>query len=380
MYYAEDIVREIEKSSQIVMFGAGIIAHNTVNCLVRSPYQWKIEYCIVSDKESNPKDVMGIPVIDLRTAEREVRKDAAVLVASLDKNFTSIQELLHSCGFINIYSIAFDSDLWERLRGNYFREYRLSCGQAYLTLEEELERIPSLMEEEETPAPVHIYMVRSHVDKNVEEDIRRFAWEIPIQAGAALTTERICEVCDNAGDHISNKNREYCELTALYWIWKNDDSAAYAGLCHYRRHFELEEEMLRKLSVSDIDVLLTIPILNFPSVRAIYENDHIIADWDIMLEALEILAPDYVDAARVLQSGQHYSGYNMFVARKEILDAYCEWLFPILAYCEQHCGKKVDVYQNRYIGFLAERLLSIYFARHEKEYKIVYARKHFIER
>ena len=33
------------------------------------------------------------------------------------------------------------------------------------------------------------------------------------------------------GDHISSKNPNYCELTGLYWAWKNLD-CEYIGLCH----------------------------------------------------------------------------------------------------------------------------------------------------
>lgn len=356
----------------IIIYGAGVVAQEVCSCLISAPFHFSVSCFMVANKTGNPDTIQGIPVTDLYHSKADKRK-ALILVAVMDKYYDEIKELLTREGFENVVSMTFESINWNCVREMYFREVFKRQGKQYLTLQEELKRHKAA---DVIPGDVKVYRVQSHADKRMASVSQKYNWEIPIQAGATLTSQRICDIKDNQGDNISDKNKEYCELTALYWIWKNNDSR-YAGLCHYRRHFLINAEQLRKIACSDIDVVLTTPILNYPNVKEIYIHDHVESDWNVMLEAVEKFYPEYCETAEKIQSGIFYCGYNMFIARKEIFDVYCEWLFPILDYCEKKCGIKEDVYQRRYIGFLAERLLTIYFMHHESEYKIVYANKEF---
>lgn len=387
-YYAEDTVKGLCKAEQAVIFGARLVAVEAAICLMGKPYDLNISYFLVSGTGENPTEVLGKPVISLEQAREILPKNVLIIIAVMEKHLESIVENLHQSGFSNLLPLTFESDLWSDIRGNYFMEYCQENQKEYWKLEEVLERQIKEAENwdgnrgltgDNRNQGVCIYTAKCHVDRELKEDLHRYSWEIPIQVGAALTGKRICEVRDNTGDHISEKNREYCELTALYWIWKNT-SSQYAGLCHYRRHFELNEDLLDQLSKSEVDVAVTVPILNFPSVKEVYSQDHVKQDWEIMMEAIGILQPKYQKAAEEVETGIYYYGYNMFFARKEIVDDYCSWLFPILAYCESHCEKKEDPYQNRYIGFLAERLLTVYLKGHEGKYKVVHVRKHFVEK
>ena len=374
MYYANHTVKKLRQASKIIIYGARVVAAEVACCLMDEPYQLEIAGFMVSTAEGNPSELLGLPVITLEEGKRKCRS-ALVVIAVMERHLGEITAELQKTGFENILPMTFESDLWSQICGNSYRFYRQSLGKPYLTLEEEL----SKQSIRGKATDVKVYMVQSHMDKTLHTSLDAFPWEIPIQAGAALTDQRIADVRDDRGENISHKNRQYCELTALYWIWKHDFSR-YAGLCHYRRHFDFSRKCLEKLSVSDIDVVLTIPIMNAPDIRTVYANDHIAADWNEMLEAIHALQPAYIPAAERLQTGRYYCGYNMFVAKKEILNDYCSWLFPILACCEKRCGEKEDRYQNRYIGFLGERLLSIYFLHNEDRYKIVHAQKTFLMR
>ena len=59
---------------------------------------------------------------------------------------------------------------------------------------------------------------------------------LPVQVGSE-GKEDLGYQRDNEGENISQLNPAFCELTGLYWAWKNLD-ADYIGLAHYRRHFK----------------------------------------------------------------------------------------------------------------------------------------------
>ncbi|MBR6268426.1 MAG: DUF4422 domain-containing protein [Selenomonadaceae bacterium] len=56
---------------------------------------------------------------------------------------------------------------------------------------------------------------------------------------------------DNTGKNISARNKQYCEMTATYWVWKNTHHT-WKGIEHYRRHLLVKPEMLAE----DVDAIL----------------------------------------------------------------------------------------------------------------------------
>ena len=103
------------------------------------------------------------------------------------------------------------------------------------------------------------------------------------------------------------------------------------------------------------------------------------ADWEFMMDYLRRLYPgDYREAVDFFDTNI-YSPCNMFIMRKEILDELCVWLFSILFVCAEHGGIREDSYQNRYPGFLAERLITFFFEKNKGRYRTVYADKGFLE-
>ena len=68
----------------------------------------------------------------------------------------------------------------------------------------------------------------------------------------------------------------------------------------------------------------------------------------------------------------------MLIARKQVLDELCSWLFPILFDLAKKGGVREDAYQNRYPGFISERLISYYFESRRDKYNVVYADKNIL--
>lgn len=378
--YISDIVNRIVYADNVAIYGARIVGKEVLNCLRGKPYCIDVSCFIVSDHVGNPVEIMGKPVFSISEAQNIIPKSTLIIISVLERYYKDITTVLDKYGYTNTLKMTFESDLWQFIRGNYIENHFRTIGINYVAMEDVLMNMKFQKGDgKDVFRNVSIYRVVSNFDKELRENIEAYDWEVPIQVGAEYNDSSIADIKDNSGDNISLKNRMYCELTALYWIWRNDVSSDMIGICHYRRHFKLDEEKLNLLGKSDLDVILTIPILNFPDVGHMYANDHCGSDWNVMLEGLRKLQPEYYETAITLQEGVFYFAYNMFIARKEIFNNYCEWLFPILYYCENKIGVKDDPYQGRYIGFLAERLLSIYMLTHWNQYKIAIAEKHFME-
>lgn len=361
--YWNGLIEKLVNTDEIVIYGAGAMGRAVKRCLEDAPYHIKIRSFLVSSMQNNPDHIEGIPVIDL--ARASVFQEKMILVALHEKNMPGVLEQLRKAGFGNCFPLSFDSDEWSDIRGNWFLHMSRIGGENYLDLQEALTR------------KMRIYVVRHVADRALKKEMPDRCFEVSIQAGAALTEKRIAAVLDNQGENISKKNKKYCELTALYWIWKHE-TADYLGLSHYRRRFDISEQMIVKLPESDIDVVVTAPIFNIRGVGQQYGVDHRKADWDICMKTVGEMFPQYKSVADKIEKGNYYYAYNMLMARREILNQYCEWLFPILFRCESEIGEREDPYQGRYIGFLAERLMTIFLEKHKKEFKLAVAKKHFI--
>lgn len=191
---------------------------------------------------------------------------------------------------------------------------------------------------------------------------------------------------DDNGENISNKNKSFCELTGLYWMWKNSTEDI-IGLEHYRRYLVKDKktkELLDKNTIQkdlqSYDIILPQPLiygekLSAGKTAARYFGDcHDPLVWTL---CRDIIADDYSD---YLQDFDWFSyqlqGYcfNMFIANKNIIDEYCKWLFPILFDLESKIDiSKYDSYNQRMFGFVSERLLNVWLHHNNltiKEYPV----------
>lgn len=186
------------------------------------------------------------------------------------------------------------------------------------------------------------------------------------------------ELGDDMGiDNISNKNPYYCELTALYWIWKNDESGPddVVGLDHYRRYFaetiDDVEQPISKLGILDqlwdCDFLVNgIPTDHDCTLSAAdsayenYRNSHIIEDMDNALKCIKKVCPDlYPTIYHEVTNSGAMCLCNMMICRKKHLDEYCNFLFPVFKELEYYIDFDDDNHQGynqRVFGFLGERL------------------------
>ncbi len=227
-----------------------------------------------------------------------------------------------------------------------------------------------------------VYMAASQKDKPLKTAYQPYRYVHPLQAGAALADIKNSQLEDDKGENISEKNVSFAEMTAVYWIWKNAPSAKYKGLCHYRRHFVMNEKQAKELEREDIDVVLTTPRLVLNGIKEMFLSDTPVkADvFENMMNSIQDMAGDvYADYARRYFDSFFYYPNNMLIAREKIFNDYCNWIFPILFCMEKNDLKNHVVKTDRHIAFAAELLTSLYFSFHKEDLKIAVTDYLFLE-
>ncbi len=198
---------------------------------------------------------------------------------------------------------------------------------------------------------------------------------LPLQVGAAgkegfAVLDEAGNSCggfiqrDDEGVNISAKNPFYCELTGLYWAWKNLDADA-IGLVHYRRHFAGVSRRARKGGSDKWNSILTLEKVNrlfavgadiiIPNRRKYYieslyshyshtlDAHHL----DLARQIVEEKYPAYIpDLDRTYKQTWGYM-FNMCIMSREWLDDYCTWLFDVLGELESRLTQELSQSSNQ---------------------------------
>ena len=77
-------------------------------------------------------------------------------------------------------------------------------------------------------------MLKTYVASHIQTEQPAVSYFAPVQTGSAQKEAWPGFLRDDVGDHISHLNRNFGELTGLYWVWKNTTEDK-VGWCHYRR-------------------------------------------------------------------------------------------------------------------------------------------------
>lgn len=209
---------------------------------------------------------------------------------------------------------------------------------------------------------------------------------LPLHVGKA-GKEDIGYQGDDTGDNISQKNPFFCELTGLYWAWKNLNDIEYLGLIHYRRFFsasscrERINLPIEQLYLSEQGLL---PLLKqydvivpkrrnyyIETLYSHYANTMHAEHLDVTRQIIKENSPQYLDSFDKVMKQRGGHMFNMFIMPKKLVDHYCRWLFPILFELERRIPtEQYSAFHARFYGRVSELLFNVWLKEYSKNYPL----------
>ncbi|WP_157359829.1 DUF4422 domain-containing protein [Algoriphagus mannitolivorans] len=239
----------------------------------------------------------------------------------------------------------------------------------------------------------------------------------PLFCGQFAGKSKLIGLKDDQGENISDRNEFYSELTGTYWAWKNTQQEI-VGVCHYRRYFtaqpepwylklkyfithpfkiqkgpnpliytnNVEKYIPKILTEAEAKEILDVHDIVLPtarrfrySIRTHYSKYHDIRDMEIVTEILKEKFPEYLNSWEKVLSGNVLYANNMFILKNDLFQKFMDWWFEMLFEFEKRENlESYQGYQRRILGFVAERLLTLWVIHNElkiKELKLIYFKK-----
>ena len=202
---------------------------------------------------------------------------------------------------------------------------------------------------------------------------------------------------DNTGDNIAHLNPYYSEFTTMYWVWKNVQLPDAVGFYHYRRylHIDHHDRNFKWGGKIDKGSHYQVDYIEQPHVMELLTSDHYKEKITSMLQSTDAITgyPMRFDVTVPQQWAQHhpmepliafvdelkqqyphnhrqinyfFSQYGrctwpVMIMKKDLFLRFCETLFPLLDRIFKKIGTPYNSYQNRYLCFLVERFIPVFF-------------------
>jgi hypothetical protein len=239
----------------------------------------------------------------------------------------------------------------------------------------------------------------------------------PLFCGNGVGKDGFPYLKDDSGIQISDKNEFYSELTGIYWVWKNTVQEI-TGFCHYRRYFTTKREpffhrlkyflshpfkiqsgpnpliyvgnvkkysewILTEAEMESIleqnDIILPRARIFRYSLKQHYHKYHAALDLQLIERILEENYPEFIPSWQKVLDGNVLYANNMFILKSALYQEFMEWWFDVLFKFEKRVNlESYEGYQRRILGFLGERLLTLWVIHKGlkiKELQLLYFKK-----
>lgn len=213
-----------------------------------------------------------------------------------------------------------------------------------------------------------------------------------VLGGSDYNTCKVDYQKDNEGVNISSKNYCYSELTALYWLWKNNNDDI-IGLTHYRRFikskslclsgsyvnfnkdskYSFNKSILKAKEINyllkEFDIILPNKLMLENTVKEQLLKYCYQKDVDILENIIKNDYSEYYDSFEIIMKSNNAHYFNMFIGKRNILHKYFEWLFSVLKRCEEQCDiSSYDTQHKRIYGYFSEVLFNVWIEKNDVNY------------